>query len=105
MPGFVVHVGAIVQCLHAGIAQPVSPFPRVMVSAMPVVTLPSPWVIAGCALSGTSSPFCVSAQFITGSMRVMAGGAPLVLIDSQAVCAASGTGVIISSTQTRVVAQ
>ena len=48
MPGFIVHLGATVLCAHGGQAQPTAPFPRVLVSGMPVVTMASPYVIAGC---------------------------------------------------------
>jgi len=102
MPGFLVHVGATVMCMHAGQAQPTVPFPRVTVSGQPVVTQPNPYVIAGCALTGTEAPPCVTAQWTTGATRVMAGGLPVVLMDSQAVCTPSGTGLLIVMTQTRV---
>jgi hypothetical protein len=105
MPGFIVHLGATVMCMHGGQAQPTAPFPRVMVSNQPVVTQAAPFVVAGCALTGTPSPPCVTAQWTTGATRVMAGGIPVLLQDSIAVCAASGTGVNIVVTQVRVKAQ
>ena len=43
MPGSLLHLGAIVLCTHAGQAQPTAPFPRVMVSGQPVVTLATPY--------------------------------------------------------------
>ena len=36
MPGFFVHVGATVMCMHAGQAQPTVPNPRVTVSGQPL---------------------------------------------------------------------
>jgi hypothetical protein len=102
VPGFLVHVGATVMCMHAGQAQPTVPFPRVTVSGQPVVTQPNPYIVAGCALTGTSAPPCVTAQWITGAMRVLAGGLPVLLMDSQAICTPSGTGLLIVQTQTRV---
>lgn len=104
MPGFLVHVGATVMCMHGGQAQPTVPFPRVMVSGQPIVTQPNPYVVAGCGLTGTSAPPCVTAQWVTGAVRVLAGGMPVLLMDSQAVCAPTGTGVVIVATQTRVMA-
>ena len=53
MPGPVVHLGATVTCTHAGPATPAAPFPRVLVSGQPVVTLATPYVITGCALTGS----------------------------------------------------
>ncbi len=55
MPGPIVHVGAVVTCMHAGPAQPTAPFPRVTVSGQPIVTLATPYVVAGCATRSVQS--------------------------------------------------
>jgi hypothetical protein len=105
MPGFLLHQGATVLCSHAGQAQPTMVNPRVLVSGMPTVTLPTPYVIAGCAFPpppAGNGP-CVTAQFITGSVRILANGQPLLLFDSRALCVPTGTPTIIAVTQTRVV--
>jgi hypothetical protein len=102
MPGTVVHLGATVLCAHAGQATPVVVNPRVLVSGMPVATLTSPYVVAGCALTGTPSPPCVTAQWITGATRVLVAGAPVLLNLGQSVCAPSGTPLFVVTTQTRV---
>jgi hypothetical protein len=102
MPGFVVHLGASVTCMHGGPALPASPFPRVLVSGQPVVTQASPYTVAGCALASVPSPPCVSAQCVVAATRVLAGGMPVLLQDSQAVCAPTGTGLLILATQVRV---
>src|SRR2546422_9468268 len=86
MPGFVLHVGATVICAHAGQAQPPAPNPRVSVTGQPVTTLATSYVIAGCALTGTPNPPCATAQWVVGATRVLAGGVPVLLQDSQAVC-------------------
>jgi hypothetical protein len=106
MPGFIVHVGATVLCSHAGQAQPTAPNPRVMVSGQATVTMPAPWLVAGCTLPpppGANGP-CVTAQFVTAATRVTSNAQPLLLIDSQAICAPTGTPVVIASTQPRVTA-
>jgi len=90
--------------MHAGQAQPTSPFPRVLVSGQPVVTLATPYVVAGCALSSIPSPPCVSGQWVVGATRVLAGGVPVIVQTSQAVCVASGQGLIVITTQPRVIA-
>ena len=105
MPGFLLHVGATVICDHAGQAQPTVPNPRVMVSSQPTVTLAAPWVIAGCALTGTPNPPCVTANWIVGATRVTSQGQPLLLLDSQAVCVAPGTPLQPLVAQTRVTGQ
>lgn len=106
MPGFLLHVGATVLCSHAGQAQPTVPNPRVTVTGQPTVAMTSPYVIAGCALPpppGANGP-CVTAQFMTAATRVTSNGQPLLLLDSQAICAPTGTPLLIVQTQIRVTA-
>jgi hypothetical protein len=43
----------------------------------------------------------VTAQWVLGATRVMAGGQPVLLQDSQAVCVPTGTGLNILVTQVR----
>jgi len=103
MPGFLLHQGATVLCSHAGQAQATVPNPRVLVSGQPTVTLPGPWVVAGCALPpppAANGP-CVTAQFVTSATRVLSNGQPLLLLDSQAICAPTGTPLMIVLTQVR----
>ena len=50
MPGFLLHLGATVLCSHAGQAQPTAVNPRVLVNGQPIVTMTSPYVVAGCTL-------------------------------------------------------
>ena len=103
MPGFLLHVGATVQCAHTGQAMPTVTNPRVMVSGQPIVTQPAPYTITGCPfnISGDPSP-CVTAQWITAATRVLSDGLPVLLTDSQAVCVPNGTPLLIAVTQTRV---
>jgi hypothetical protein len=104
MPGPIVHVGAVVTCMHAGQAQPTAPFPRVTVSGQPIVTLATPYDVAGCALASVPSPPCVSAQWIVGATRVLAGGMPVITQTSQAVCVPTGQPLLVVTTQLRVMA-
>ncbi|HEY8683151.1 MAG TPA: hypothetical protein VIM06_08265 [Rhodanobacter sp.] len=106
MPGFLIHVGASVLCSHGGQAQATAPNPRVTVSGQPSVTMPAPWLVAGCALPpppAANGP-CVTAQFVTAATRVTSNGQPLLLFDSQAICAPTGTPLLIVASQTRVTA-
>lgn len=104
MPGFLLHLGATVLCSHAGQAQPTAPNPRVTVSGQPVVTIATPYVVAGCAMppppSGNGP--CVSAQFVTAATRVTALGQPVLLQDSQSICLPTGTPLLPLVTQVRV---
>ncbi len=104
MPGFLLHQGATVLCLHAGQAQPASVFPRVKVSSQAIVTQPTMYTISGCTLPtppAANGP-CVTATWVTAATRVRAGGIPVLLKDSQAVCAPTGTGLNIVVMQVRV---
>jgi hypothetical protein len=104
MPGFILHLGATVLCSHGGQATPTAPFPRVLVSGQPVTTLPAPYVVAGCALPpppAANGP-CVTAQWMVGAVRVLAGGQPVLVQSSQAICAPTGTPLVILLTQARV---
>jgi hypothetical protein len=106
MPGFLLHVGATVMCAHGGQAQPTAPNPRVTVLGQPTVLQSAPYAVAGCAFPpppNGNGP-CVTAQWITGSVRVMSNGQPMLLLSSQAICAPTGTPLVISVTQTRVTA-
>lgn len=100
------HLGANVACLHQGIATPTRADPRVLVSGQPAVPLPGPWLVAGCPMPpppGGNGP-CVTAQWLTASLRVLASGQPLLLLDSQALCAPTGAPLMVRASQTRVAA-
>lgn len=104
MPGPLLHVGATVQCVHGGQAQPTAPNPRVLVSGQPIVTQAAPYVVAGCPFNVSGSPVpCVTAQWTVAATRVLSNGMPVLLMDSQATCIPNGTPVLITVTQTRVI--
>ena len=100
---FLLHQGATVICAHGGQAMPTVPQPRVRVAGQMVVTQAAPWTIAGCAFvpPGGNGP-CVTAQWVTASLRVRVGGVPVLLQDSQALCAPTGTPLTVLVTQVRV---
>ena len=102
MPGFLLHVGATVLCAHAGQAQPTVPNPRVRVGGQPIVTQPMPYVVAGCTLPPPAGGPCVTAQWVVGAVRVTANGQPVLLQDSQAICAPTGTPLNVLVIQVRV---
>ena len=102
MPAPALHLGAVVMCSHAGQATPVAPFPRVLLSGQPAVTLSSPYVIAGCALTGTPNPPCAIGQWLVGATRVLAGGAPVASMTGSSTCVPTGTPLVPVSAQTRV---
>jgi hypothetical protein len=102
MPGFLLHFGATVQCAHLGTAQPTVVQPRVLLSGQPAVTVLSPYVVAGCSLTPSGSPFCATAQFTTGATRLLSMGQPLLLMDSLSTSVATATPLLPLLAQTRV---
>src|SRR5271167_431641 len=97
MPGFMLHVGATVTCAHGGQAQPTVPNPRVTVLGQPTVTMAGPYVVTGCALPpppAANGP-CLMATWLTAATRVTSNGQPLLLLDSQALCAPTATPLLI----------
>jgi hypothetical protein len=103
MPGFLLHVGARAQCAHGGQAQPTTSNPKVLVDGQPVATQAS-HTITCCSMPpppAGNGP-CATAQWATAAQRVRAGGQPVLLQDSQATCAPTGTPLTIVNTQTRV---
>jgi hypothetical protein len=103
MPGFLLHVGATVLCAHGGQAQPTVPNPRVTVSGQPIVTQAAPYAVAGCPfVPPAGNGPCVTAQWVVGATRVFSNGQPVLVQSSQAVCAPTGTPLMIVLTQTRV---
>lgn len=104
MAGFLLHQGATVLCLHSGPAQPLLTNPRVKVSQQVVVTQANTYTVSGCALPPppVGNGPCLTAQWVSAATRVRAEGMPVLLQDSQAICAPTGTGLNIVTTQTRV---
>ena len=104
MPGYLLHVGAVVQCSHGGLAQPMVPYPRVTVSGQPIVLQSSPYTVAGCpfVIPPLGTPFpCVIGTWLTAALRVKANGVPVLLQDSQSICTPTGTPLAIGTTQVR----
>jgi hypothetical protein len=103
MPAPVLHLGATVLCAHGGQAVPTSPFPRVTLGGQPVVNLTTVYAVAGCGLSGSAPP-CVTAQWVVGATRVLAGGAPVATAMGTAVCVPTGGPLLPTAQQVRVLA-
>ena len=102
MPGFLLHVGATVLCMHAGQAQPTVPLTRVLLGGQPAVGMTGPYAVAGCPFVPPAAGPCVTAQWVVAATRVVSGGVPVVLSDSIATCVPTGTGLQPVAFQTRV---
>jgi hypothetical protein len=98
MPGFVLHLGAMVTCGHGGQATPMAPMPRVRVSGQPVATIAPLYSVAACPFA---TP-CVTAQWTVGSVRVKAMGQPVAIQTGVAVTAPNGVPLLASVAQARV---
>jgi len=104
MPAPALHFGAVVTCSHAGPATATAPFPRVLLSGQPIVTLACPYAVTGCALSTTSTPPCVTGQWLSGAVRVLAGGVPVATMAGASTCIPTGTPLLPLTAQPRVLA-
>lgn len=102
MPGYLLQDGATVLCAHGGQAQPTSPDARVTADGRAVTTQAAPWTVSGCTLVSPAPGPDATAQFTTAANRIRASGVPVLLQDSQALCAPSGNPTSVVTTQTRV---
>ena len=102
--GFLLHFGATIKCAHLGTATPITVEPRVTVSGKPVTTFASMYTVAGCTMPtppAGNGP-CVTAKYTTAATRIKCNGVPVLLQDSQAICAPTGTPLLNLLTQLRV---
>ncbi|MCY7359965.1 MAG: hypothetical protein LH609_21435, partial [Rudanella sp.] len=75
----------------------------VMVSGQAIVMQPAPFAVTGCPFNVSGSPVpCVTAQWVTAATRITSNGQPVLLLDSQAICAPNGTPLVIINTQKKV---
>lgn len=97
MPGFLLHVGATVQCPHAVPATTTPTQPRVLVTGQPVATTANLWTVAGCpfTIPGPKPQPCVRVQWTMPSARVLVNGVPAVLAPAPG----SGAGIAFSADQ------
>jgi hypothetical protein len=76
----------------------------VLVSGQPVVNLTTQYVIAGCALTPTGTPPCLTGQWVVGAARVLGGGVPLAVQAGTSITTPTGTPMLPMVVQPRVVA-
>jgi hypothetical protein len=104
MPGFLVQQGATVTCVHGGQAIATVPNPAVTVDGAPTALVTGQWTVIGCPGVPPSVPPCITAQWVTGTVRVTSNGQPLVISTGQATCAPTATPLLPVATQFSVVA-
>src|SRR5437899_2956705 len=81
MPGFLLHVNALVQCTHAAPATIIPSQPRVLVSGQPVATMASTMLVAGCPFNISGAPHpCTTIRWMMPAARVLVGGQPATVV-------------------------
>ena len=104
MPGALLHVGATVQCAHAGQAKPTKPNPRVSVGGQNTATTDAPYSVSGCGLPSNAGGPCVTGQWTVGTTRVTSMGLALVIATGVSTCTPTGTPLTVVQSQKRVIA-
>jgi hypothetical protein len=102
MPGFLLTTTTPLLCAHGGQARAIAPSPRVRAAGAPVLTQGSPLLVGGCPNNPPSGLPCLTAQFMTGAVRVRANGLPVLLQDSVSACSPTPTPLTVVPLQTRV---
>jgi hypothetical protein len=100
MPGFLLHVNAMMQCTHQAPAAIAPSQPRVLVSGQPVATMASQIVVTGCPFqipvgAGTKPQPCVTVKWTMPSTRFLVGGQPAALLPAPG----TGPGICLSVEQ------
>ncbi|MBN8992434.1 MAG: hypothetical protein J0H42_29705 [Rhizobiales bacterium] len=104
MPGYILHQGADVKCMHLGPAQPMMTYPRVTVGGNPIVVRSDTYSVTACQFPAWTlggSPPCSTAAWTMAATRLFAGGDNVLLFDSQSQCTPNGTPLQIFRTQVR----
>jgi hypothetical protein len=82
MPGFLLHVGATVQCMHAAPATGTTTNTRVFINGQPAVTMTDVFTVAGCpfTIPGPKPQPCVTIRWLPAAAgRVFINGQPAVV--------------------------
>jgi hypothetical protein len=97
MPGFLMHTGVIMQCMHQGPAQLTATQPRVFVNGLPVALLADPITVKGCifTIPGPKPQPCVLVKWMMPSTRVTINGSPAMVLPTPGM----GPGVCQSAEQ------
>lgn len=84
MPGFLLHLNAVVQCAHGIPATIIPTQPRVLVSGQAVATMNAQITVAGCPFTvpGPKPQPCVTIKWAMPSTRVLVMGQPAMVVPS-----------------------
>src|SRR6185503_3020257 len=116
MPGFVLHVNAVLQCSHAAKATVAPTQTKVLVMGQPAAVITNPIAVAGCLFQipfgvGTKPQPCVTVKWGMPAARVKLFGLPLAVAPNPGpgpgVCQSAGQipqgPPIVGAVQTRVI--
>jgi hypothetical protein len=82
MPGWLLQLGATVQCAHGGSVMAVSTNTQVSSPEGPLTTWEDSFLVAGCTLTPPSESPCLQVQWLQPATRVFIDGVPAVLTPS-----------------------
>jgi hypothetical protein len=91
----ILHPGVQVFCMHQGQATPVAVAAVVTLSGQPAIVQTNIYEIKACSNPPSAGGPCVTAQWVTAASCVRVKGIPILLQNSQALCAPTSTGVRI----------
>jgi hypothetical protein len=97
MPGFLLHVNAVMQCTHMAKATIAPSQPRVVVSGQPIATMASVIAVAGCPFTvpvPKPQP-CMLVKWAMPSVRFLVAGQPAALAPGPG----PGPGICLSADQ------
>lgn len=90
MPGFLVHVGAVITCTHAAPVNAITSNTRVLVNGLPVVTIPDTYLVTGCPFTlpivPPKSQPCVQVQWLVPASKVLVNGQFALVQSSTGLC-------------------
>ncbi len=117
MPGFLLHVNAVLTCTHGAPATIPPMQPRVLVSGQPVAPFASVITVAGCPFQiptpvGPKPQPCVTVKWTMPAARVLVAGQPAALVPASGprpgICQSPEQipqgPPLVSTVQTRVIA-
>ncbi len=90
-------------CEHGGTIVSEKPSLRVLIAGAGTLTLEPPGTVAGCTFAppAGNGP-CVTANWLSGSERVLVEGLPALTLSSEALCVPTGAPVDVVLSQMRV---